>query len=43
MEKKSYDKPIIEVIELKQEDIIMASNEYDPNGLLDDDAYGWHW
>ena len=41
MEKKEYIKPIIEVIYINDEDIVTASNEFDPNNDLNGDADPW--
>ena len=41
MEKKEYIKPFIEIIVLKDDDIVTASNEYDPNGDLEGEADNW--
>ena len=41
MEKKEYIKPFIEIILLDEDDIVTASNVFDPNGDLNPDAEDW--
>lgn len=41
MEKKEYIKPFIEIIVLDEDDIVTASNVFDPNDDLTPDAEDW--
>lgn len=44
MEKKLYEKPIIEFIKIDEEDILTASNMFGNQGDFDDEnIHEWNW